>query len=130
MEHIKGSVDERDVPLIKEAVELIDMARKLQEELGASTDGYIFSMTADPLPYDLVKKAYIRYCESMKTVHKSPHKARKTGITNLIDSGTNVNKIREWVGHQDERTTYRNYYFDPNEEEESNAQLDKALSIS
>ncbi len=42
---------------------------------------------------------------------KTSHKIRKTYISTLIDSGLNIDAIRRFAGHSDERTTYGNYCY-------------------
>ena len=43
----------------------------------------------------------------------------KTFISNLISTEMNINTVRQYVGHEDERTTLRNYCFDRDSEEEN-----------
>ena len=59
---------------------------------------------------------------------KSSHKARKTYISSLIDAGVNINEIRKQVGHEDERTTYRNYCFNRMPKNETENMLEKVLT--
>ena len=55
------------------------------------------------------------------------HKIRKTYISTLIDSGLNINFIREVAGHEDERTTYRNYCYNRQKTDETESMLEKTL---
>ncbi|WP_303136598.1 tyrosine-type recombinase/integrase [uncultured Eubacterium sp.] len=57
------------------------------------------------------------------------HKIRKTVCSTLIDSGININTVREIMGHSDEETTLRNYTFDTNEASDTDKAVIKALSI-
>lgn len=45
----------------------------------------------------------------------------------LLDSGFNINTVREAVGHCDERTTLNNYCFDTRTEDEIIALYESAL---
>ena len=56
---------------------------------------------------------------------KSFRKARKTYISSLIDAGGYINEIRKQVGHEDERTTYRNYCFNRMPQNETENMLEK-----
>ena len=110
MEHTKGAEGDRFVPLPEAARDIIRTAKAKQQEYGTPDDGYIFSSTEDPLPYQ-------------------PHKARKTYISALIDEGLNLNSVREFVGHTDERTTLHNYCFDRSNDDERLALVEKALAF-
>jgi len=39
-------------------------------------------------------------------------------VAGFIMPGININTIREYVGHEDERTTYHNYCFDRSSDED------------
>lgn len=125
---LKGDRRERWVILSTEALHIIDEARKRQEAAGASTDGYIFSMTDEYLSYRSVSEAFRKYCKVAGINYRSSHKARKTVISSLIDAGMNINTIREMVGHADERTTMNSYCYDRRTKDERIEILDKALS--
>lgn len=123
----KGTFGDRRVLLIPEAQELIKAAKVRQKEKGVSTKGYIFSMNEDPLLYSAIQKAFYKYCDDMGIESKSSHKARKTYVSSLAAGGVNINTIRQYVGHQDERTTLANYCYDRSTDEEKMKQVQKAL---
>lgn len=124
----KGTFGDRRVPLIPEAMELIEAARQWQRENGASDTGYIFSMNEEPLMYSAVQKAFYKYCRDMGIAPKSSHKARKTFVSTLIDGGVNINTVRQYAGHKDERTTLGNYCYDRSSDEEKTRQMREALT--
>ena len=126
--YLKGHNTGRYVCLTDEAKKIIATAKKFQKENGLSDDGYIFSVNQDPLSYYTIKKSYARYCDLIGTVHKSSHKARKTFISALIDGGVNIDTIRESVGHNDERTTFKSYCYDRRTKSERAELIKKALS--
>ena len=54
---------------------------------------------------------------------------RKTYISALIDSGEiNIDKIRELVGHEDERTTFHNYCHNRETDARTHENIERALS--
>ena len=118
VEHTKGTFGDRIVPLVPQAMGLIEAARSRQSEEGASTEGYLFSMNDKPLLYSSVTKAFYRYCKELGIKPKSSHKARKTFVSMMIDQGMNINTVRQLVGHVDERTTLNNYCYDRSSEED------------
>ena len=127
IEHTKGFED-RVVPLVPQALKLIDLARERQKETGASTEGYVFSMNDSPILYTSVTKAFTTYCKQIGIEPKSSHKARKTFVSTLLDNDININSVRQIVGHKDERTTLNNYCYDRSSEEEKYRKLELALS--
>ena len=123
----KGNHGDRFVPLVPEALKLIETARQRQREEGTPDDGYIFSMRETPVLYSSVAKAFYSYCKKMGIDSKSSHKARKTFISSLIDGNININTVRQIAGHVDERTTLNNYCFDRSSDEEKYEKMAKAL---
>ena len=128
--HTKGSGDAREVVLTDKAIEIIAAARQRQHDEGVSTDGYIFSMTDDPFPYDSLRDSYTRYCKIINTPHKGSHCSRKTFISALQDGGVNIDTIREMVGHQDARTTLNNYVYDRTKPDERKQLIQNALTYA
>ena len=127
IDHTKGTFGDREIPLIPQARELIDAAKARQQAEGGCEDGYIFSMTEEPLLYTSVTKAFYRYCKALGIDPKSSHKARKTFISSLIDGGVNINTVRQIAGHMDERTTLANYCFDRSTEKEKLQRMERAI---
>lgn len=124
---LKGDNRERWVMLSSEARRIIDEARRRQEAAGVSSDGYVFSMDENFLSYRAASEAFRKYCGKAGIDYRSSHKARKTFISSLIDAGVNINTVREFVGHADERTTFNSYCYDRHTKEERRELLDKAL---
>ncbi len=62
-------------------------------------------MTDDPVLYTSISKAFTKYSEKIGGISKSSHKARKTFVSSLLDAGINLNTVRKYAGHVDERTT-------------------------
>lgn len=127
VEHTKG-YDDREVPLVPQALRLIEIAKERQEEAGASTEGFVFSMNDDPILYTSVTKAFTAYCKQIGIEVKSSHKARKTFVSTLLDADININSVRQFVGHKDEKTTLNNYCYDRSSDEERYKKMELALA--
>lgn len=127
VEYTKGNSEERKVYLSNTAKKLIEAARVRQKEYGVKTD-FIFSINDLPLTERSIADLYRKYCKKLGIMQKSSHKARKTYISSLIDSGVNINTVREMSGHSSEKTTYRNYVFDRSTETEKIEKFESALS--
>ena len=125
VEHTKSHED-REVLLTDAALELIEVSRAYQEEHGGKGE-YIFSMTEEALSYAETNILLKKYCKRLDILYRSSHKSRKTYISSLIDAGININTIRSYAGHADERTTYFNYCFDRAPDTEKKMLLEKAL---
>lgn len=128
VDYLKAHREGRYIPLTSEAKAILQTAKNYQEEHALPTDGYIFSVNAEPLSYYAVRKLYDRYCDMIGTIHKSTHSARKTYVSALIDGGVNIDSIREIVGHADERTTYNCYCYDRSTKKEKINLIEQALS--
>jgi len=124
----KGTYGERIIPLVPKAVELIEAAKERQNEEGTPNNGYIFSMTADTVYRSSLHKAFYRYCDRLGILRRSSHKARKTFISACLDQGININTVRQFAGHVDERTTLSNYCFNRKSNSEIKSQLQQALA--
>ena len=126
VEHTKNFED-RKVFLTSSAREIIETAKKYQLEHGCSISDFIFSEDGLPLSPWSISYLYDKYCDDIGIMRKSSHKSRKTYISALIDGQVNINTVREQVGHADERTTYNNYCFDRNSEDEKLKLIENAL---
>ena len=126
VDHTKSHED-REVILVDGALVLVEIARAYQEEHGCKSE-YIFSTTDKPLKYREVNALLKKYCESAEILYRSSHSARKTYISSLIDAGININTVRSYAGHADERTTYWNYCYDRTPDAEKKKLLERALA--
>ena len=118
--------DDREVLLTDAALEIIEVARAYQDQNGGVCE-YIFSTEDQPFPHREVNVLLKKYCDKLGILYRSSHKSRKTFISSLIDAGININTIRSYVGHADERTTYGSYCFDRTPDTEKKMLLERAL---
>ena len=124
----KGTFGDRRVPLTPKALELIDISRKKQKDNGQEDMQYIFVMAGGPIHlYLAIQKAFAKYCKQLDIQQRGPHKARKTYISELLDSGININTVRSVAGHKDEHTAFNNYCYDRKTKTERNAQIIAAI---
>ena len=126
VEHTKNH-EERELLLTDAAIDIVELARAYKEEHKCKGD-YIFSTTEEPLPHREINGLLRRYCKKLDIPYRSSHKLRKTYISSLIDAGININTIRSYAGHADEKTTYFNYCFDRAPDAEKKRLLEKALA--
>ena len=105
VEHTKSVAGDRQIYLTKEALHVVETAKRFQEENGYDSNGYIFSIDGQPLIYHNINKAYKRYCERLGIPYRSSHKVRKTFISTLLDN-MNHETVRVIAGHADLQTTY------------------------
>ena len=124
--HTKTNED-REILLTEAALDLIAIAKEYQVQHGIDTE-YIFSVTEEPLRHTEINILLKRYCIKAGIPYRSSHKARKTYISTLIDAGVNINTIRSFAGHSDERTTYQCYCYDRSTEEDKRQLLESALA--
>ena len=125
--HTKGAFGDRYIPLTDEARHIIDIAHKRQVEANVPSDEYIFSFYSRPVGYTTIRNACYKYCNELGIPQKSPHKIRKTVISKLIDSDMNIDAIRRFAGHTDERTTYNSYCYDRRSDDLNRKIINNAL---
>ena len=109
VDHTKGAFGDREVELTDEAKKLIALATEKQNELGASTSGFIFSCQDKPLGYGTMRKINEKYCRKAGIEYKSHHKIRKTVASKMLDDGINTDYIRLFPGQEDILTTWGHY---------------------
>lgn len=125
-EHTKTDAGDRNIPLIKKAIDIITLVMKINAAHGNS-GGYLFLNNGERIKESGVSWRLEKYCNHLNIPYRSPHKIRKTAISSMIDGGMNINTIRKFVGHEDERTTYNNYCYDRRTSEQVLNQLENAL---
>ena len=131
VDHAKTDAGDRIIILTPTAKHLIETARDYQKEHLACTDKYIFTMDGKPMKPHCINELYKKYSKYLGGPHRSSHKSRKTWISSLIDCPEmNINTIREMAGHEDKRTTFKNYCFDRSTEHEKVENMVRALSLT
>lgn len=71
---------------------------------------YVFEVNGERLTCQAIRMRMKRVCKKIGIVHKSPHKARKTYASILLDSGIDENMIIGQMGHTDIKCTERHYH--------------------
>ena len=117
----------RQVPLIPQALKIIEAVKVSNQINGWYDNGFLFLNKGERMTTRTIKYRIGKYCRECDIMEKSFHKVRKTYISALIDSGININEIRKAVGHSDERTTFSNYCYNRVRKNETNALFEYAL---
>ena len=124
IDSLKGGSDPRDIMVTDQVFQLIDTAVKInQKRLVLSP--YLF----EGITESNVQLKLRRICKDLGIECRSPHKGRKTYISNLLNKGLDPDFVREQVGHKDLQTTYNSYTFSTTRKEKQLKQLEKALSV-
>lgn len=129
VEHAKTSAGNRKIYLVKDAKKILNIIIETNESNKIAHDCYLFINDGIRIYDSAVRWRVEKYCAQAGIQYKSPHKIRKTYISKLIDDDVNINTIRELVGHEDERTTYKNYCFSRKTKNQTQTQLEKTLVI-
>ncbi len=128
VEHTKSSAGDRDVYLTKEARRIIKLIMETNLDNGFSDNGFLFVHGGKRITPMAVDYRIRKYCDHININRKSTHKVRKSYISALLDAGLNINEVRKQVGHEDERTTLRNYCFNRKTSIETETDMEKALA--
>ena len=128
VEYTKSSDEYRDVYLTETAKYIIDLVQKINDLFGNHCDDYLFVEKNKKINHYSVQAHLLRGCKHAMIPMKSMHKIRKTYISTLIDAGVNIDEVRRFAGHSDERTTYGNYCFNRETSKETKDKLENALN--
>lgn len=132
-EWTKTSSGYRDIPLTDEALRLLDVIKKYNDDHNLHAE-WIFQ-SDNPrydyrLSYNAANNKLTKLCARIDSVKKSPHKLRKTCLSALLDN-PNVNNrtVQRYAGHSDITTTLRYYDFDRSSKEEQARAINEALAL-
>ncbi|MCF2679785.1 tyrosine-type recombinase/integrase [Faecalicatena contorta] len=129
VEHAKTSAGSRTIYLVKDARTIINILLEAGKKNGYTENYYLFMNRGERIYDSGVRWRVEKYCKHLGIAYRSPHKIRKTYISKLIDDKVNINTIRELVGHESERTTYRSYCYSRKTETQTQEQLEQTLKI-
>jgi len=130
VEYTKSEDGFRDIYLTAAAKKIIEFARYMNEVNGEyCEEGYIFVHNHKNINHYSIQAMILRGCNKVNMEVKTSHKIRKTYISTLIDSGLNIDAIRRFAGHSDERTTYGNYCYNRMTDQQTEEIVEKALNM-
>lgn len=129
VEHTKSSAGDRTIYLTEEARRIIKVILESNKENGFYDNDFLFIHDGKRINPRAVDTRIRKYCDHINISSKSTHKIRKTYISSLLDGGININEIRKQVGHEDERTTLKNYCFNRKTSVENESDMEKALAV-
>lgn len=129
VEHTKSSAGDRMIYLTEEARRIIKVIVDSNKENCFYDDGFLFIHGGKRINPRAVDTRIRKYCDHINISSKSTHKIRKTYISSPLDGGININEIRKQVGHEDERTTLKNYCFNRKTSLENESDMEKALAV-
>lgn len=127
VEHTKSSAGDRYIYLTKEARRIINVILCSNEANGFHNNGFLFIHGGKRITPRAVDTRIRKYCDHINISPKSTHKIRKSYISALLDAGININEVRKQAGHEDERTTLKNYTFNRKIAVENEADMENAL---
>lgn len=130
VEYTKSEDGFRDIYLTSAAKKIIEFARYMNEINGEHCEeGYIFVHNHKNINHYSIQAMILRGCNKVNMEVKTSHKIRKTYISTLIDSGLNIDAIRRFAGHSDERTTYGNYCYNRMTDKQTEEMVENALNM-
>jgi integrase len=123
-DHLKRNAEPRTILVPAQVFELENQIRRMQMKK-ASLDSYLFHAKT---PHVVAGKLY-RLCDELGISRRSPHKCRKTYISNLLNKGMDADFVREQAGHKDLQTTLNCYTYSTTRNEEKVRHLEEILAI-
>ncbi len=131
VDYTKSEDGFRDIYLTETARNIVELARYMNEVNGEySEEGYIFVRKHKNINHYSIQAMILRGCNRVNMDVKTSHKIRKTYISTLIDSGLNIDAVRRFAGHSDERTTYGNYCYNRLTDRQTEEVVEGALNAN
>ncbi len=127
VEYAKTDDGERQIYLTKQAKEIIELVRKVNEANNEHFEDFIFVKDGRNINHYSIQAMILRGCQKVDILIKTSHKIRKTYVSKLIDSGLNIDAIRRMVGHADEQTTLNCYCYNRLTDSETEEIIENAL---
>lgn len=121
---LKMNAPPRKIPLTSHTKKILELVREYYDDRGLDPQ-FIFTRNNQLANPNSVYGIWHRACDKCNIPRRSPHKSRKTFISGLIDANIPLNTIREISGHEDERTTLKNYCFTRENDGEILGRLEK-----
>ena len=115
----------RKVFLTEEALSILQETLVFHRTHGEPDAVYVFGGKEHLLPRTVTDR-YAKYCKKLNIYHRSSHKARKTYVSKLLDSGMNPKTVSISSGH-DISTMMKHYDFDRSSSDELQARFSAAL---
>lgn len=128
VEYTKSDDGFRDIYLTETAKKIIELARYMNSVNNEAADDFIFVQNGKNINHYSIQAMILRGCNHVNMDVKTSHKIRKTYISTLIDSGLNIDAIRRFAGHSDERTTYGNYCYNRLTDKQTEETVEEALN--
>lgn len=110
-EHTKTDAGQRVIPFTKGARQIISMIKSASEKYGYHDRDYIFCPKSRRICSNTIDNNLYRYCDKLGIPRKSAHKIRKTYISQIINSGIDLDTVCRISGHVDLKTTFQSYYY-------------------
>lgn len=126
-DYTKSDAGDRWIYLSSKAKKIIRSITANNKALGYKDDDFLFLNQDGRIHSKGVDCRIRKYCRHIGISEKATHKIRKTFISTLIDSGLNINEIRKMAGHEDEKTTYKNYCFNRLSDKQTESLLENTL---
>lgn len=112
----KKSASKRVIELSDEACDIIDMIIKANDENNIHDGNYLFVYNNRRIQGDAVRRRLKKICDNIEIARRSPHKVRKTVLSELVHHSLNddicdLSKIRQYAGQVHEGTLLKSYLF-------------------
>lgn len=111
VEHAKTDAGERSIPYTYGAKQIINLIQEASKQFGFYDDGYVFCPNSKRIKSNSIDVKIYDYCEKLGIPKKSAHKIRKTFISQMVNSGIDIDTVCRISGHTDMSTTFNSYTY-------------------
>ena len=121
-DYLKQNEDPRSVIISDECFRIVKRVRVIKQKKGIISP-YLFDVKT---PNNIEMKLY-RICDDLNIARRSPHKMRKTYVSELLNHDIDADFVRAQVGHKELRTTFNSYSYSTTRNEEMIEKLSQVL---
>ena len=122
LDYLKQNAPPRTILASDECFEIVEQIRRLLEGRGIRRE-YLFEVKT---PNNIQMKMY-QLCDELGIERRSPHKLRKTYVSQLMNHGFDQDFVRGQVGHQAIQTTLNFYVYSTTRNEDQILHLNEVL---
>ena len=105
---LKKNAPPRKIPLTSQTKGILNLIKEYYNKRGLNPT-YVFEHNEKLANPNSLLKVWHRACDKCNIHRRSPHKSRKTNISEMITTGLTLNEVGQISGHTDTRTTLEHY---------------------
>lgn len=108
--HPKTRAGRRKIELCDSAIEILKEIQRRNTQMGIVSKYVVCTNNGTQESKRNFTRTLNTVCRAAEINYRTPHKIRKTCVSNLIDADVPISKVSKMIGHTNSRTTINSYY--------------------